>query len=297
MGHPLTIDELRALCAHLGGLVDERHQSFVSEPGPEKLHELRVAVRSARSLLVLTRDSYTTEQLNEARHAGARLSYLTGRARNLDVFIEHWKDITFGLDPEVVVNLGPVLSRVNENRLTEYKIIREFLQGDGSESFADALRVLASLPGTSAKADDVVRKAIRRINKRVLSVSNSLSDLAPDEVLHQARKDLKKLRYSLEMTRDHFNSRQLEKFVETVAELQDVIGRHQDAVMFSNELWSVGRRLAQNDVPDTIISIGIVLNPIEDVRRQARRKSLAKLRAYADDESQQALKKLVGSLD
>lgn len=297
MGHPLTIDELRALCAHLGGMVDERRQSFVLEPGPEKLHELRVAVRSARSLLVLTRDSYTTEQLNEARHAGARLSYLTGRARNLDVFIEHWKDITFGLDPEVVVNLGPVLSRVNENRLTEYKIIREFLQGDESESFADALRVLASLPGTSAKADDVVRKAIRRINKRVLSVSNSLSDLAPDEVLHQARKDLKKLRYSLEMTRDHFNSRQLEKFVETVAELQAVIGRHQDAVMFSNELWSVGRRLAQNDVPDTIISIGIVLNPIEDVRRQARRKSLAKLRAYADDESQQALKKLVGSLD
>lgn len=297
MGHPLTIDELRALCAHLGGMVDERRQSFVLEPGPEKLHELRVAVRSARSLLVLTRDSYTTEQLNEARHAGARLSYLTGRARNLDVFIEHWKDITFGLDPEVVVNLGPVLSRVNENRLTEYKIIREFLQGDESESFADALRVLASIPGTSAKADDVVRKAIRRINKRVLSVSNSLSDLAPDEVLHQARKDLKKLRYSLEMTRDHFNSRQLEKFVETVAELQAVIGRHQDAVMFSNELWSVGRRLAQNDVPDTIISIGIVLNPIEDVRRQARRKSLAKLRAYADDESQQALKKLVGSLD
>lgn len=297
MVNPLTIEELRGLCAHLGDLVEGRRQSFVSEPSPEKLHELRVAVRSARSLLVLTRDSYATEQLNEARHAGARLSYLTGRARNLDVFIEHWRDITFGLDPEVVVNLGPVLSRVNENRLAEYKIIREFLQGEESETFADALRALASLPGTSAKADDVVRKAIRRINKRVLAVSNSLSDLAPDEVLHQARKDLKKLRYSLEMTRDHFHSRQLEKFVETVAELQSVIGRHQDAVMFSNELWSVGRRLAHSDVPDTVISIGIVLNPIDEVRRHARRKSLAKLRAYADDESQQALKKLVGSLD
>ena len=297
MGNPLSIDELRHLCAELGDLVASRHSSFVAEPAPERLHEFRVAVRSARSLLVLTRDSFTSEQLNEARHAGARLSYLTGRGRNLDVFIEHWKDITFGLDPEVLVNLGPVLSRVNENRLIEYKVIRDFMQGEESGAFADALRSLASMPGTSVEADDVVRKAIRRINKRVLAVSNSLSDLAPDEVLHQARKDLKKLRYSLEMTRDHFHARQLEKFVESVAELQSVIGRHQDAVMFSNELWSVGRRLAQSNVPDTVISIGIVLNPIDEVRRHARRKSLAKLRAYADDESQQALKKLIGSLD
>jgi CHAD domain-containing protein len=297
VGHPLSIEELRGLCGELGDLVASRRQAFVSEPNPEKLHEFRVAVRSARSLLVLTRDSYASEQLNEARHAGARLSYLTGRARNLDVFIEHWRDLTYGLDPEVVVNLGPVLSRVNENRLTEYKNIREFLQGEESDTFANELRVLASAPHTSAEADNVVRKAIRRINKRVLAVSNALSDLAPDEVLHQARKDLKKLRYSLEMTRDHFHARQLEKFVESVAELQSVIGRHQDAVMFSNELWSVGRRLSHSDVPDTIISIGIILNPIDEVRRNARRKSLAKLRAYADDESQQALKKLVGSLD
>jgi len=297
VGNPLTIDELRRLCAELGDLVASRRSSFVSDPGPDKLHEFRVAVRSARSLLVLTRDSFATEQLNEARHAGARLSYLTGRARNLDVFIEHWRDITFGLDPEVVVNLGPVLSRVNENRLGEYKIIRDFLQGEESGTFTDALRMLASLPGPSVEADEVVRKAIRRVNKRVLAVSNTLSDLAPDEVLHQARKDLKKLRYSLEMTRDHFHPRQLEKFVESVAELQSVIGRHQDAVMFSNELWSVGRRLSHSDVPDTVISIGIVLNPIDDMRRHARRKSLAKLRAYADDESQHALKKLIGSLD
>lgn len=297
MGVPLSIEELRELCADLGDLVASRRQAFVSEPGPERLHEFRVAIRSARSLLVLTRDSYAPEQLNQARHAGARLSYLTGRARNLDVFIEHWRDITFGLDPEVVVNLGPVLSHVNESRLTEYRNIREFLRGEEAETFADELRNLASAPRTSAEAEDVVRKAIRRINKRVLAVSNSLSDLAPDEVLHQARKDLKKLRYSLEMTRDHFHARQLEKFVESVAELQSVIGRHQDAVMFSNELWSVGRRLSHSNVPDTIISIGIILSPIDEVRRNARRKSLAKLRAYADDESQQALKKLVGSLD
>jgi CHAD domain-containing protein len=121
--------------------------------------------------------------------------------------------------------------------------------------------------------------------------------LAPDEVLHQARKDLKKMRYSLEMTRSHFPTRQLERFVEIVSDLQSVIGRHQDAVTFSNELWSVGRRLAQTGAADSVISIGILLNPIDDVRRNARRKSLARLRAYAEDEPQQTLKKLIGNID
>jgi CHAD domain-containing protein len=297
MSEALTINELRRLCAVLGDGVDDRRAKFLDAPDPDKLHNLRVAVRSARSLLVLTRDSFESEQVTPARHAGARLSYLTGRARNLDVFVEHWKELTFGLDPEVVVNLGPALSKVNESRVVEYRLIKEFLEGDEAAVFSTELRRLATAPSTSEKADDVVRKAIRRINKRVLAVSNALSDLAPDEVLHQARKDLKKMRYSLEMTRSHFPTRQLERFVEIVSDLQSVIGRHQDAVTFSNELWSVGRRLAQTGAADSVISIGILLNPIDDVRRNARRKSLARLRAYAEDEPQQTLKKLIGNID
>ena len=189
------------------------------------------------------------------------------------------------------------MSKVNESRVVEYRLIKEFLEGDEAAVFSTELRRLATAPSTSEKADDVVRKAIRRINKRVLAVSNALSDLAPDEVLHQARKDLKKMRYSLEMTRSHFPTRQLERFVEIVSDLQSVIGRHQDAVTFSNELWSVGRRLAQTGAADSVISIGILLNPIDDVRRNARRKSLARLRAYAEDEPQQTLKKLIGNID
>lgn len=293
----LSIEELRGLCAELGDVVELKKQLLLQEPGPERLHDLRVAVRSARSLLVLTRDSFESEQLNPARHAGARLSYLTGRARNLDVFVEHWKELTFGLDPDVVVNLGPVLSHVNQNRTSEYQQIREFLRGDEASVFSNELRRLATLPSNSNRADDVVKKAIRRINKRVVAVSGSLSDLAPDEVLHQARKDLKKLRYSLEMTRSHFPPRQLDRFIELVADVQNIIGRHQDAVTFSNELWSVGRRISLSSSPDSVISIGILLNPIDDVRRHARRKSLARLRAYSEDDAQQILKKLVGNID
>lgn len=293
----LSIEELRGLCAELGDVVELKKQLLLQEPGPERLHDLRVAVRSARSLLVLTRDSFESEQLNPARHAGARLSYLTGRARNLDVFVEHWKELTFGLDPDVVVNLGPVLSHVNQNRTSEYQQIREFLRGDEASVFSNELRRLATLPSNSNRADDVVKKAIRRINKRVVAVSGSLSDLAPDEVLHQARKDLKKLRYSLEMTRSHFPPRQLDRFIELVADVQNIIGRHQDAVTFSNELWSVGRRISLSSSPDSVISIGILLNPIDDVRHHARRKSLARLRAYSEDDAQQILKKLVGNID
>ncbi len=297
MAATLSISELRALCAELGALVKERRRAFLSVPSSTSLHELRVAVRSARSLIVLTKASFESTELNAVRHAGARVSYLTGRARNLDVFIEHWRDLTLELPPDVVVNLGSVIAHINSVRESEYRNVYESMRLAECIEFEDELLRLAEIPPCDDPADVVVRKAIKRINKRVVNVANSLSDLAPDEVLHQARKDLKKLRYSLEMTRSHFPTRSLEKFIETVTELQVTIGRHQDAVMFSNELWSTARRLGPSTSADVIVSVGMLLNPIEEVRRQARRKSLTKLRTYSDDDVQQQLKKLVGNID
>ena len=289
--------ELRGLCADLGDAVAVARNTFLTEPSPVRLHEFRIAVRSARSLIVLIRDSFESTELNEARHAGARISFLTGRARNLDAFAEHWHDLTIELDPDIVVNLAPVLRHINSLRETEYRSILASLREPEFACFETELERISKLAPGPLPADVVVQKAIKRINKRVVNVAESLSELAPDEVLHQARKDLKKLRYSLEMTRSHFPARTLDKFVETLFGLQTTIGRHQDAVTFSNELWSAGRKLGSTVSSDTIVSIGILLHPIEDVRRSARRKSLAKLRAYSEDEVQHQLKKLLGNLD
>lgn len=289
--------ELCGLCADLGDAVSVARNTLLTEPAPARLHEFRIAVRSARSLIVLIRDSFESTELNEARHAGARISFLTGRARNLDAFAEHWRDLTIELDPDIVVNLAPVLRHINSLRETEYRTILTSLREPEFAHFETELDRISKLTPGPLPADVVVQKAIKRINKRVINVAESLSELAPDEVLHQARKDLKKLRYSLEMTRSHFPARTLDKFVETLSGLQITIGHHQDAVTFSNELWSAGRKLGSTMSSDTIVSIGILLNPIEDVRRSARRKSLAKLRAYSEDEVQQHLKKLLGNLD
>jgi CHAD domain-containing protein len=297
VGEKLTLHELRGLFTELGSGVSLARIAFLQEPSPTRLHELRIAVRSARSLIVLTRDSFESVELNEARHAGARISLLTGRARNLDVFAEHWHDLTLELDPDIVMNLAPVLRQINSIRESEYRTIHASLADLEFAPFETELERLAALPLSSLTADVVVRRAIRRINKRIVHISGSLSELAADEVLHQARKDLKKLRYSLEMTRSHFPARSLDKFAETLSDLQTTIGRHQDAVTFSNELWLAARKLGTRVGSDTVVSIGILLNPIEEVRRNARRKSLAKLRAYSSDEVQQSLKKLVGSLD
>lgn len=292
-----TIAELRELCDTLANDVSARRHAFINDPNPDRLHSFRVAVRSARSLLVLTRDSFTCEDLALARETGARLSYDTGHARNLDVVAGHWQELTLELDSDVVVNLAPVLALINEVRLREYRYICEKLRSDESNAFETEMKRLANVESTTMHAHQVVRKAIKRINKRIITTSAGLSDLAPDEVLHQARKDLKKLRYSLEMTRSHFPTRTLEKFIEAVAELQTVIGRHQDAVVFANELWNAGRKLSESASPESVVSIGILLAPIEAVRRQARRKSLAKLRAFADTEVQHQFRKLVGSID
>lgn len=298
MAEALSVDELRMLSRELGETVRAERLDFLAAPSPESLHQLRVAARSARSLLVLTRDSYFGEELNAARQSGSKLSFVTSRARNLDVFAESWKDLTLEIEADVVLNLSPVLDLINSSRSNEYRAIISFLSSDEALTFENEMVRLADAPRTDASADQVVKSAIRRMNRRIRGIAESMSDIAPDEVLHQARKDLKKLRYSLEMTRLHFPTRLLDKVIENFTDLQTTIGRHQDAVMFTSEMWSCGHRLsAQGASSEVLISIGILLAPIDEVRRHARRKSLAKLRAYVDDDCQQQLKKLIGSLD
>lgn len=298
MTEALSVDELRALSGELGLKVRSDRLSFLAGPNATSLHQFRVSVRSARSLLVLTRDSFVGEELNIARHSGSKLSYLTGRARNLDVFAESWRDLTMEIESDIVMNLSAVLDQINASRSIEYRNVIDFLATDEATTFENELVRLVECERTNDSADEIVKKAIRRMNRRVRTIAESLSDRAADEVLHQARKDLKKLRYSLEMTRSHFPGRQLEKAMNTIGDLQTTIGRHQDAVMFTSELWSCGHRLAaQGASAEILVSVGILMAPIDEVRRQARRRSLARLRSFIEDDSQQQLKKLLGSLE
>lgn len=294
----LSIRELRDLLGESSETVRDKRRSFIQDPDPARLHEFRISVRASRSLISLLRESFDSHTLADLRREGSRLSSLTSRPRNLDVLSEHWPAITEELDSKTLSHLVPAVNLVNRLRIETYNETITALDDSAAESFERLMRNLVKSPAPKVSADELVRKALRRINRNVVDVASSLSDRSADEVLHDARKNLKKLRYSLEMTKSHFPHRQFDRVTSTVSDLQAVLGRHHDAVTFSNELWSIASQLAGQSLPtETLVTVGMVLDPIEHVRRQSRRKSISKLRAYADPEFQNRFKKLAGAID
>ena len=293
----LTIEELRSLLVDLSDDISVERRGLAEDPSSDRLHDFRIKTRSARALISLTRESFTSGELDDVRASGAQLSRQTSRARNLDVILDHWVDLTIDLDSNAESELDRVRDHLQLIRDREYRKITALLKMPGSEVFESSLRDVARLPAVPSRADELVRRSIKRTNKRIIKTAAALSGSASDDLFHRCRKDLKKLRYSLELTRMHFPHRTLDKFIDTLSALQTRLGRHQDAVMFSTELWSAARELAPAVGPDCLVSIGILLGPIEDIRKDSRRKSIPKIRAFAGDDVQRKLKKLIGNID
>jgi CHAD domain-containing protein len=88
-----------------------------------------------------------------------------------------------------------------------------------------ALTEAAAAPASDVLAD-VVRKPWRHLRNAV----EALDDPAPDEALHDVRKRAKRCRYAAEAVAGVVG-KPAREFAKAVAEVQEVLGEHQDAVV------------------------------------------------------------------
>src|SRR5215469_11158014 len=99
MGKMPAIEDLRAL------LDRQRHALERSEPGvregadPEELHRFRVATRRSRALIRASRP-LVRDQLAALDRELRWLGGVSGPVRDLDVLIEHLRDVIEELDPD-----------------------------------------------------------------------------------------------------------------------------------------------------------------------------------------------------
>ncbi len=202
----------------------------------EFLHDFRVSVRRARSLLSQMKgvlDAETTANLQQRLKA---MGGVTGNVRDLDVYLlkktEYMNMVPDFLQPGIN-NLFRTLRQkrrqardrmVRAMAATDFKAamsdLDAFVEADPSAN-SDAPR--SSLPiGGLAKA--VIYKRFRRIIRKGGHVSAS----TPDERLHDLRIDCKKLRYLLEFFTSLFPEDQMKTLVKQLKQLQENLGDFND---------------------------------------------------------------------
>jgi CHAD domain-containing protein len=258
-----------------------RHDPGVRLGGdPEDVHQMRVGARRLRSDLKtfkpLLDDEWRKGLQNELRWLGGEL----GAVRDADVLLKRLRaqvDALPARDRQQGAALIGTLERQRE------RARRALLAPLRSERYAalidrlmDAARAPRTLPDADERAADVLPRLVRKPWKRLRKAASGLGASSPDEELHQVRIRAKQARYAAEAVAP-VAGKAAARHAKTIADLQDVLGDHQDAVVA--EQW-----LRENSRAGALVAGELLADQWEDQEatraawpkawRKARRKKL-----------------------
>ncbi len=208
--------------------------------GPEPVHQMRVGVRRLRSALGAFRRAAEADGpatwLDETSAALKTLACRLGAARDWDVFLAE-TGVRVGQAFPGDRRVARLLVAARRRRLAAYADLSAYLGSQDWTRLAVGLALLPSsrpweraCPGSvtwTSPLRDYAARALHRRLKHVLSAGEALADL-PAPVLHETRKQAKRLRYATEFFGPVFADKAARKYVARLAELQERLGRVND---------------------------------------------------------------------
>ncbi len=223
----LSIKETNLLRKRLRHMLELRSH-FLQDPGPENVHDLRVASRRVREVLDYFQNSVPQDWYARLSRLAKRITKNLGSLREVDVNLAMIQDLRkenaiHPLSAELMIHL--LNGQKELLRIAAFKSIR-------SNKFGKYEEFLAQLKGSrnaSDSSDDILCR--RREDFWSFPIETEMDD----ELLHDLRIRTKKLRYAVEIY-DHIHRRNLGRFLNTIRNLQETLGKIHDLFVFALKL-------------------------------------------------------------
>jgi CHAD domain-containing protein len=219
-----------------------RHEAGVrTGEDPEAVHQARVATRRIRSTLRTFSKLLDEEWTDRLRADLKWLADLLGEVRDTDVLLERFSGHLAEL-PAADAKAGRwLLARLAGQR---DHARRRLLGAMASQKYVVLLDDLvaaaaapALLPGADGPAAEVMPALVAKPWKKLRKEVRGAGDDPPDHALHQIRIRAKRARYAAEAVEPVIGT-PAGDFADAVADIQSVLGDHQDAVV--GEAWLRG---------------------------------------------------------
>jgi CHAD domain-containing protein len=268
--------------ANLAGTLDDLDTEF--------LHDLRVSIRRARSLLRELKGAFAPGPLAHLRAELRWAQGITGPVRDLDVQLLEWDHLTGLVPEERAADLAPLHKLLADRRARELATLRRGLRGARFAAAMDAWRALAAAaeqpgdggPLAGAPVELVGGGRIRHVYRRMVRDGRAIGEDSPAEALHDLRKRGKELRYLLEFFGGLYPAKVVKPMVSALKDLQDMLGRYQDRSVQVEALRGMGDDLAgAAGGPDALIALGSLIDALEADQRAARAEFEDRFAAFA----------------
>lgn len=199
---------------------------------PDAVHRMRVATRRLRSALATFRPLLEPADVERVRDDAQWLGRRLGAVRDAEVMAARLADHARGLgDADAVAALVRTLDERHQAARAE---LVEALDSPRASELTRALeRFRAGPPFVSGASGEDLRRRVRKDHRRaVRRLEAALAEEDPavrDELLHEARKAAKRLRYAAEAVAPAVG-KPADRLAAAAEDLQEVLGEHQDAV-------------------------------------------------------------------
>jgi CHAD domain-containing protein len=213
----------------------------------EGVHQARVAARRLRSDLRTFRTALSPDRTEPLREELRWLGTVLGGARDADVLAERVQRRTEMIPATEAPGVAHVLEALARRRKEAHSVVIEALRSERYATLLDRLVEAGQHPMVEPGADVVItdvvpdllrgpwshlRKAVREVGKRPSDVE-----------LHTIRIRAKRVRYAADALAP-LMGKSARRFADAAAELQTILGEHNDAVIAESCLraWAVGHR-------------------------------------------------------
>ncbi|MDY6840519.1 MAG: CHAD domain-containing protein, partial [Pseudomonadota bacterium] len=231
----------------------------------EFLHQYRIAIRRSRAIAESVQEVTGDKALAKAVKTLKRHARATSPLRDLHVFLQDLPGLC-GDNPEILAALQIWFQREAANR--HKKLVKRLQSKRYQDSMGHWLSLIDSrkfhkLAGTLRPKD--IREAVEHRIKKFNKLTAELILTSPDEDIHQLRKQLKRIRYLMELDAKTWKSE-----LKTLKARQQLYGQFQD-LHVQIELLEQFRKAAPEVFPAALDGI---VETVEERKADARKQIL-----------------------
>jgi CHAD domain-containing protein len=273
-----------------------------SEPGirgnidSEFLHDFRVAVRRARSLLGQIRGVFPADVVEHFAGEFSWIGRLTGAPRDTDVQVLALRDQQGEFDADDMNALIGFLSRAQQR---EYDGLVSALDSTRYQRLLASWKAFLESPIPSAPqaayAHDSLAAAVSRrawrLSKRIARNAKAIDAHTAAERIHKLRIDAKKLRYLVDAAPACYRPADVKCILGALKKLQRALGDFNDAHVQETLLLDCGRAVCAAGGPSgALLTLGRLAERCRQRREHLREEVAEKLSRFRDGEVQKACK-------
>lgn len=243
-GSAAAADALRAELWAQYLTVRRNEEGILDDTDTESLHDFRVAVRRARSVLGQFGGVFAPEPAARLRRVLSWFGRSTGKLRDLHVYLAHEAAYRGMLSGPLAQDLTPLFDFVRRERGAALRGLADVMRSPEYEAALRRWRECVEDPAALGRrgSEPVLRLAGARVAKKcraVLEQGHRLRGRADAADLHSLRIECKKLRYLLEMLADLMP--EARAAVHGLKKLQDALGHIQDLTVHESRSLDFAR--------------------------------------------------------